>query len=179
MKESMLTMASKNSSANGSDRASAWIGNTPSSTPASRIRWRFSEALNHRSAAQTCTPNSRRRKMDDDARPQPRSSTRMPGRKSIAVVSHSVTQSEFDPPLTLAKTHSGWYCEERGNRSETSRWSKFTWISLLKRAPCASMSDKEDVTQTIARPSLGPRPDQDQSLTQGLAKHRGCHQEWR
>src|SRR3989442_2795842 len=76
----MLTMASKNSAANGSDRASAWIGKTPSSTPASRIRWMFSEALNHRSVAQTCTPNSRRRKIDDDARPQPRSSTRKFGR---------------------------------------------------------------------------------------------------
>ena len=76
------TMASKNSSANGSDRASAWIGNTPSSTPASRMRWWFSEALNHRSVAHTCTPNSRCRKIDDAARPQPRSSTRMPGRRS-------------------------------------------------------------------------------------------------
>src|SRR4029453_7174274 len=33
MKESMDTMASKNSAANGSDRASAWMGKTPSSTP--------------------------------------------------------------------------------------------------------------------------------------------------
>ena len=119
----MHTMASKKSAANGSDRASAWIGNTPSSTPASRIRWMFSEALNHRSVAQTCTPNSRRRKIDDAARPQPRSSTRMPGRKSSAVVSHSVSQSELAPPLTLAMTHSGWYCEERGKRSEASRLS--------------------------------------------------------
>ena len=114
MKESMPTMASKNSSANGSDRASAWIGKTSLSTPASRIRWRFSEALNHRSVAQTCTPNSRHRKIDDDARPQPRSSTRMPGRKASAAASHSVSQSEFAPPLTLAITHSGWYREERG-----------------------------------------------------------------
>src|SRR6266478_6389179 len=117
-------MASKNSVAKGSDRASAWIGNTPSSTPASRIRWIFSEALNHRSVAQTCTPNSRRRKIDDDARPQPRSSTRMPGRRSNAAASHSVIQSEFAPPLALAMTHSAWYCEERGNHSETSRLSE-------------------------------------------------------
>src|SRR2546422_499423 len=47
----MHTMASKNSASNGSDRASAWIGKTPSPTPASRMRWRFSEALNHRSVA--------------------------------------------------------------------------------------------------------------------------------
>src|SRR6266851_4876440 len=129
----MDTTASKNSVAKGSDRASAWIGNTPSSTPASRIRWMFSETLNHRSVAQTCTPNSRRRKIDDAARPQPRSSTRIPGRKSSAEVSHSVSQSEFAPPLTLAMTHSGWYCEERGNRSETSRLSEVGCISVFKQ----------------------------------------------
>src|SRR5947208_11366560 len=88
------------------------------------MRCRFSEALNQRSVAQTCTPNSRRRKIDDEARPQPRSNTFMPGRRSSAVVSHSVSQSELAPPLTLAMTHSGWYCEERGNRSETSRVSR-------------------------------------------------------
>src|SRR5262249_15846593 len=54
----MPTMASKNSAANGSDRASAWIGKTPSSTPASRMRWRFSVALNDRSVAQTRTADS-------------------------------------------------------------------------------------------------------------------------
>src|SRR5580658_5387141 len=119
-------MASKNSAANGSDLASAWIGNTPSSTPASRTRSRFSETLNHRSAAQTYTPNSRRRKIDDAARPQPRSSTRMPGRKSSVVVSHSVIQSEFAALLMLDAIHSGWYCEERGKRSETSSLSDVT-----------------------------------------------------
>ena len=84
----------------------------------------FSAALNHRSVAHTCTPNSRRRKMDEDARPQPRSKTLMPGRRSSAEASHSVSQSEFAPPLAFAKTHSGWYCEARGNWSETSRSSE-------------------------------------------------------
>src|SRR5262245_17553788 len=83
----------------------------------------FSETLNHKSVAQTCTPDSRRRKIDDAARPQPRSSTRIPGRKSSAEVSHSVSQSEFAPPLTLARTHSGWYCEERGKFVAINRWS--------------------------------------------------------
>src|SRR6266853_1500619 len=129
----MQTMASKNSAANGSDRASAWIGKTPSSTPAPRIRWMFSEALNHKSVAQTCTPNSRRRKIDDDARPQPRSSTRMPGRKSNVAVSHSVSQSELAPPLTLDMTHSGWYREERGKRSETSSVSEVMLLLSLAR----------------------------------------------
>src|ERR1700688_1699394 len=91
----------------------------------------FSAALNHRSVAQTCTPNSRRRKIDDEARPQPRSNTLMPGRKSSAVVSHSVSQSEFAPPLALAMTHSGWYFEERGNRSYSSRLSGVMWIAFL------------------------------------------------
>src|SRR5215813_13291668 len=80
----------------------------------------FSEALNQRSVAQTSTPNSRRRKIEDDARPQPRSNTRMPDRRSIAVVSHSVSQSALAPPLAFARTHSGLYCEARGKRSETS-----------------------------------------------------------
>ena len=133
----MDTMASKNSAANGSDRASAWIGKTPSSTPASRMRWRFSEALNHRSVAQTCTPNSRRRKIDDIARPQPRSSTRMPGRRSSASASHSVSHSELAPPLTPASTHSGWYAEARGNRSEIKRESVITRSSV---GPNASSS---------------------------------------
>ena len=38
----------------------------------------------------------------------------MQGCKSSAAVSHSVIQSEFAPPLTLAITHSGSYREERG-----------------------------------------------------------------
>src|SRR5688572_26444091 len=126
----MLTITSKNSGANGSERASAWIGNTPSSTPASWIRCWFSAALNQRSVAQTCTPNSRRRKIDDDARPQPRSSTLIPGRRSIALVSHSVSHSALAPPLAFASTQSGWYFEERGKRSEMSRVSVVTLRSI-------------------------------------------------
>src|SRR5438876_1566668 len=141
MNESMLTTASKNSAANGSDRASAWMGKTPSSTPASRMRWRFSEALNQRSVAQTCTPNSRRRKIDEDARPQPRSSTLIPGRRSRAAVSHSVNQSALAPPLALAMTHSGWYWEERGNRSETSRLSAVIRLLLREREQDISGKD--------------------------------------
>src|SRR2546430_8210810 len=137
----MHTMASKKSGANGSDRASAWIGNTPSRAPASRIRWMFSAALNHRSVAQTCTPNSRCRKIDDAARPQPRSSNRMPGRKSSAVASHSVTHRALAALLALATIHSGWYLEERGNRSETDCFSETMGLSfqtitwLLPNAP--------------------------------------------
>src|SRR5262245_419398 len=126
----MQTIASKKFAAKGSDRASACRGNTPSTTPASRIRSIFSDALNHRSVAQTCTPNSRLRKIDDDARPQPRSKTRMPGRRSNTDVSHSVSQSTLAPPLALARTHSGLYWEDRGKRSERSRVS-----SLLKSPP--------------------------------------------
>ena len=63
--------------------------------------------------------------MDDEARPQPRSSTRIPGRRSSADASHSVSQSEFAPPLAFATIHSGSYRDERGNRSETG------WSSVL------------------------------------------------
>src|SRR5436190_14258759 len=94
------------------------MGNTPSSTPASRIRFKFSEALNHRSVAQTCTPNSRCKKIDDAARPQPRSRTRMPGLSGSASLSHSANHSELAPPLALAASHSGWYLDERGKRSD-------------------------------------------------------------
>src|SRR5207247_446429 len=63
-------------------------------------------------------------KIDDDARPQPRSKTLMPGRRSSAEASHSVSHREFAPPLAFAKTHSGWYCDERENRSDMSRTSE-------------------------------------------------------
>ena len=120
----MHTMASKNSALNGSERASAWIGNTPSSTPASRIRCIFSEALNQKSVAHTYTPNSLCKKIDDAARPQPRSSTRMPGRRSSAAASHSLSHKALAAPLMLARIHSELYFAERGNRSETNGLSE-------------------------------------------------------
>jgi hypothetical protein len=46
--------------------------------------------------------------------------TFMPDRISSSDVSHSVSHSALAPPLALARTQSGWYCEERGNRSEMS-----------------------------------------------------------
>ena len=66
------------------------------------------------------------------ARPQPRSSTRIPGRRSSADVSHSAIQSGFAAPLMLARSHSGLYCEERGNRSEIVGWSEIVWVSVLE-----------------------------------------------
>ena len=57
--------------------------------------------------------------------PQPRSSTRMPGRKSSAEVSHSVIQSEFAPPLTQEVIHSGLYFDARGNSLNTKPASEF------------------------------------------------------
>jgi hypothetical protein len=82
-------------------------------------------ALNHKSVAQTCTPNSRRKKTDDIASPQPRSNTRMWDRKLSASASHSVSHSALAPPPALPMTHSGWYVDERGNRSQTNRVSLF------------------------------------------------------
>src|SRR5262249_34399033 len=79
----------------------------------------------------TCTSNSRCRKMEEDARPQPRSRTLMPGRRSSAGASHSASQSAFAPPLAFAKTHSGWYRDARGNWSEISRPSRGMASSFL------------------------------------------------
>ena len=51
----------------------------------------------------------------------------MPGRRSNASASHSVTHSAFAPPLALASTQSGWYFDERENCADMSRWSEVTW----------------------------------------------------
>src|SRR5436190_20108392 len=125
----MEITASKNPFAKGSERASAWMGKTRSASPASVIRWRFSEALHHRSVAQTCTPTTRARKIDDVARPQPRSRTRMPGLRSRSAVSHSVSHNGFAPPLTLARTQSGLYFDARGNLGAASLRSAVIEVS--------------------------------------------------
>ena len=44
----------------------------------------------------------------------------MPGFKINAGASHSVNHREFAPPLALARTQSGWYCEDRGKFAEVS-----------------------------------------------------------
>ena len=54
----------------------------------------------------------------------------IPGRRSNASASHSVSQRALAPPLELARTHSGWYFDERRNRSENNRASEDMWISL-------------------------------------------------
>jgi len=51
----------------------------------------------HRSVAQTCSPNSLAKKMELMARPQPMSSTRMPGWRSITWLSASASQTAFGP----------------------------------------------------------------------------------
>src|SRR4029079_16358114 len=84
----------------------------------------FSAELNHRSTTHTSTPNSRLRKMDEVARPQPRSRIRIPGCRSSADASHSVSHSTFAPLLQWPTTQSGWYAEERGNRSDNRRSSR-------------------------------------------------------
>jgi len=57
------------------------------------------------------------------AQAQPRFSTRIPERRSIAVHNHSVSQSGLAPPLVPAIIHSGWYARERGKRLLVSRGS--------------------------------------------------------
>ena len=46
----------------------------------------------------------------------------MPGLRSNASASHSVTHSAFAPPLALASTQSGWCFDERENCADMSRW---------------------------------------------------------
>jgi hypothetical protein len=137
----MDTTVSKNESAKGSARAFACTGKTPSSTPASLTRVRFSDGLNHKSVAQTSTPNSRRRNTDERAQPHPRSSTRIPARRSMASASHSVIQSGFAAPLTPARSHSGWYRDARGNRPVSNRSSR-----LMRSSPGGS-DDRPSHTQ--------------------------------
>ena len=122
--------------------------------------------LNQRSVAQTCVPNSRRKKIDDAARPQPRSSTRIPGRKSSAEVSHSVSQSEFAPPLTLARTHSGWYCEERGKLVEMNRLSEVT-VPRFSHDALSGEANEEAQRKAILRAAgLATAPVQSASIYQ-------------
>ena len=77
------------------------------------MRFPFSSGDIQRSAAHTCTPNSRARKMEEIAVPHPRSSTRIPGWRSRTSVSHSVSHSTFGP-MWLRNTHVGSYAEVRG-----------------------------------------------------------------
>ena len=116
-----LTMASKNPAANGSDRASAWIGNTPPSTPASRMR---SQVLRGDRTTdrwpRPATPNSRRRKIDEPPLPQPEVEHAHAGPQV-----QRGRQPFGHPERVRAAAHagviqSGWYFDERGKRSETN-----------------------------------------------------------
>src|SRR5882672_9504656 len=71
--------------------------------------------------------------MDDMARPQLRSRTRIPGRSSTASVNHSVSHSGLAPPLTLASIHSGLYRDDRGNRSAFKSSAGFISASATLR----------------------------------------------
>ena len=51
---------------------------------------------------------------------------------SSADVSHSAIQSGFAAPLMLARSQSGLYFEERGNRSEMVGWPEIVWVSVLE-----------------------------------------------
>src|SRR5208282_2320305 len=99
--------------------------------------------------------------MEDMARPQPRSSTFIPGFSSIAPDSHSVIHNALDAPLALATTHSGLYFAERGNRSEISRSSEF--ISVHQPEPSLYNSSSSNTTTPVGtafrgRPPMQPLP---------------------
>lgn len=123
----MLTTASKQSAANGRARESTRIGNTRSVTPASVNRARRSVGSSHRPAAETWTLNCRARKTDEVSRPQPGSSTRLPGCGGIASATHSAIPSALAPPVPTS-ARLGLSAEVRGKRSP---------VEVISSAPCA------------------------------------------
>ena len=81
--------------------------------PASSIRARLRLGSIHKSAAHTSTPNSRARKIDEIAVPQPRSRTRMPGSSAMTWVNASVSHNTFGP-MRFRCTHVASYADARG-----------------------------------------------------------------
>jgi hypothetical protein len=75
---------------------------------------RLSSGERHRSAAQTVTPNSRAKKMEDELVPQPRSRTRMPGFNSTFRLMSSASHSGLGP-IACEYAHTGSYADARGN----------------------------------------------------------------
>jgi hypothetical protein len=63
--------------------------------------------LNHSSASHTCTPSSRCWKIEDAARPQPRSGTRIRGRRSSESASHSAGRAATTFRTRLSRMGSG------------------------------------------------------------------------
>jgi hypothetical protein len=63
-----------------------------------------------------------------------------------------VTHSALDAPLALATTHSGLYFEERGNRSEMSRLSEFTWVRQVEQSLHNSSSSNTGTLRASTRP---------------------------
>ena len=157
-------MASKNPSANGRACASAWMGNTRSSTPASRIRPRLSLAAIHRSTAHTCRPYSFARNMELNPLPQPMSSTRMPGRRSIHSARDSVNHRAFGP-IMLSRTQFGSYFAERGNSARRNE------SSCPSSLPCTTSSPS-----SRSRKPERSRPHASTRVTRQARLHRTpCH----
>src|SRR5689334_3879989 len=69
--------------------------------------------------------------MEDEPRPEPRSSTLIPGARSRAEPSHSVIHRTLDPPLAWVRTQSGLYLADRGNWLLIRRSSLFAFIAML------------------------------------------------
>src|SRR5918912_657705 len=96
-------------------QASAGDANGPLGLDELRHVVQIQVAGTQRSVAQTWTPNSCARKMDDRARPQPKSNTRMPACKVNRSLNHSAIQSGW-LPIPPSWTHAVVYFSERGNR---------------------------------------------------------------
>src|SRR6476661_6079917 len=118
----MLTMASNDPRPNGRAWASTRIGSTWSSTASLRNTPAAAVGSTQRSAAMTCTPYSRARKTDVAPRPEPRSRTRMPGRRSRSAARSSSSHSGCGP-MSRSTSHLASYFEDLGKASRV-RWSR-------------------------------------------------------
>src|ERR1700680_2290748 len=112
--ESMAITASKKSFAKGRLCASTRNGKTLASHPRSIARLRFSLGDVSPSTAQAWTPNSRARKIELVAFPQPRSNIRMPARSGRRRARLSVWHRVFSTSA-LSRIHCGSYLAVRGN----------------------------------------------------------------
>src|SRR3954463_9182515 len=109
----MQMMASKNLPEKGSEWASAFRAVTESPTPNLSKVAAASSGGTQRSAAQTFAPYSLARKTEVAPLPDPRSRTRMPGRRSRSFARSSSSQSGFGP-MSDSTSHLGSYVDERG-----------------------------------------------------------------
>ena len=132
-------MASKKESAKGSECASAWMGKTRSSTPASQMRFQFSLGSIQRSVAHTWSPSSCAKKIELIPFPHPISSTRILDLRSITSIRASVNQRAFGP-ISFSRTHSGSYRAPGKVGFVTAKWDFKVGQTRYRAARAISVS---------------------------------------